>query len=113
MIGCCDSRVSPELIFNARPEEIFVIRNVAARTALRCRGRIPRRRGCSGCARSRPVWGVPAYAKGKVSASPESFTTPWMQRLVPVAHRAGRVAAAWTTITPTWSWLRSISPCSI
>jgi carbonic anhydrase len=29
IIGCCDSRVSPEVIFDARPGEIFVVRNVA------------------------------------------------------------------------------------
>ena len=28
VIGCCDSRVSPEVIFDARPGELFVIRNV-------------------------------------------------------------------------------------
>jgi len=29
LIGCCDSRVSPEVIFDAGPGEIFVVRNVA------------------------------------------------------------------------------------
>ncbi len=29
LIGCCNSRVSPEVIFDADPGEIFVVRNVA------------------------------------------------------------------------------------
>lgn len=30
LIGCCDSRAAPELIFDASPGELFVVRNVAA-----------------------------------------------------------------------------------
>ena len=30
LIGCCDSRVSPEVIFGAGPGEIFVMRNIGA-----------------------------------------------------------------------------------
>lgn len=29
VIACCDSRAAPEIIFNAHPGEIFVVRNVA------------------------------------------------------------------------------------
>src|SRR5579872_2163844 len=29
VIGCCDSRVSPEVIFDAGPGELFIVRNIA------------------------------------------------------------------------------------
>ena len=30
LIGCCDSRAGPEIVFDASPGELFVVRNVAA-----------------------------------------------------------------------------------
>jgi len=29
LVGCCDSRVSPEVIFDAEPGELFIVRNIA------------------------------------------------------------------------------------
>ena len=29
VVSCCDSRVDPAIVFDARPGELFVIRNVA------------------------------------------------------------------------------------
>ena len=29
LIGCCDLRVPPEVIFDAEPGELFIVRNVA------------------------------------------------------------------------------------
>ena len=29
VVGCCDSRVSPEVIFDTHPGELFVVRNIA------------------------------------------------------------------------------------
>lgn len=108
VIGCCDSRVSPEEIFNAAPGEIFDIRNVAnlvppfgednhhhsawaaidyAVSTLRVRNIVVL--GHASCG------GVRAF----VSAGEESFGEPlaaddslgqWLALLTPAARRLGR-----------------------
>lgn len=102
VIGCCDSRVSPEVIFDARPGELFVVRNVA--------NIIPpytpdgQAHGVSaalefgvGALRIRHIvvlghahcGGVKAYAQDSEPLSPGDFIGKWMQLMAPAAHKVG------------------------
>lgn len=102
VIGCCDSRVSPEVIFDAAPGELFVVRNVAnlvppytpdgaqravsaalefAVQALRVKHIVVL--GHARCG------GIRAYAEQGEPLSPGDFIGGWMELIAPTARAAG------------------------
>ena len=111
IISCCDSRVSPEAIFDAGPGELFVLRNVAAL--------IPpyepddRHHGASAALEYAVMalkvqhivvlghaqcGGVRAFAENEANPdlpplSPGDFIGDWIKLLAPAAERVGQPAA--------------------
>ena len=102
VIGCCDSRVSPEVIFDASPGELFVVRNVAnlvppyetqgqyhgtsaalefAVQALRVKHIVVL--GHARCG------GIRAFADDAAPLSPGDFIGRWMSLVAPAAERLG------------------------
>jgi carbonic anhydrase len=102
VIGCCDSRVSPEVIFDAGPGELFVVRNVAnlvppyapdgnyhgvsaalefAVGALKVKHIVVL--GHAHCG------GVKAYAEEAAPLSPGDFIGKWMSLIAPAAVKVG------------------------
>src|SRR6187431_101185 len=102
VIGCCDSRVSPEVIFDARPGELFVVRNVAnlvppyspddtyhgvsaalefAVGALRVKHIVVLGHALCG--------GVRAFAEESAPLSPGDFIGKWMSLIAPAAEKLG------------------------
>src|SRR6187397_234659 len=100
VIGCADSRVSPEVIFNARPGELFVVRNVAnlvppyspdgeyhstsaalefAVQSLKVRNIVVMGHGRCGGIRA-------ALAPDSVPLSPGDFIGKWMSLVAPAAE---------------------------
>ena len=112
LIGCCDSRVAPEVIFDASPGEIFVVRNVAklvppygpsddfhgtsaalefAVMGLRVEHIVVMGHGRCG--------GVRACAEAELDPyqrplSPGDFIGKWMSLIAPVVARVGAPTAA-------------------
>ncbi|HEX2136348.1 MAG TPA: carbonic anhydrase [Microvirga sp.] len=102
VISCCDSRVSPEVIFDANPGELFVVRNVAnlvppyetggeyhgtsaalefAVQALRVKHIVVL--GHARCG------GIRAFADPSEPLSPGDFIGRWMNLIRPAAERLG------------------------
>ncbi len=102
VIGCCDSRVSPEVIFDASPGEIFVARNVAnlvppfetggeyhgtsaalefAVQALKVKHIVVL--GHARCG------GIRAFAEAAAPLSSGDFIGKWMSLITPAAERVG------------------------
>ena len=102
VIGCCDSRVSPEVIFDARPGELFVVRNVA--NIVPPYAPDERAHGVSaalefgvGALKVKHIvvlghaqcGGVKAYAEDAEPLSPGDFIGNWMKLLAPAAEKLG------------------------
>jgi carbonic anhydrase len=102
VIGCCDSRVSPEVIFDAGPGELFVVRNVAnlvppfetggtyhgvsaalefGVAALKVKDIVVL--GHAHCG------GVKAFAEEHEPLSPGDFIGRWMSLMAPAAAKVG------------------------
>jgi carbonic anhydrase len=102
VIGCCDSRVSPEVIFDARPGELFVVRNVAnlvppfetegtyhgvsaalefGVAALKVKHIVVL--GHAHCG------GIKAFAEDAEPLSPGDFIGRWMSLIAPAAEKLG------------------------
>src|SRR5690242_16013415 len=102
MISCCDSRCSPEVIFNARPGELFVARNISglvppytpdgaqravsaslefAVQALKVKHIVVL--GHAQCG------GIRAYAEEGSPLSPGDFIGHWMALIAPAAKAVG------------------------
>src|SRR5512146_2465517 len=102
VIGCCDSRVSPEVIFDASPGELFVARNIAnlvppytpdgaqravsaalefAVQALHVKHIVVLAHAQCG--------GIRAYAEEAAPLSPGDFIGRWMALIAPAAQKLG------------------------
>jgi carbonic anhydrase len=121
VVGCCDSRVSPEVIFDARPGELFVVRNVAniippyepdghahgvsaalefGIAALKIKHIVVL--GHAQCG------GVRAFAEDAEPLSPGDFIGNWMKLMAPAMDKAGPRGS----LSPT-DYLRKLEQANI
>jgi carbonic anhydrase len=105
VIGCSDSRVAPEAIFDARPGELFVVRNVAnlvppyapdsayhgVSAALEFAVQVLRVKHIVVLAHAR-CGGIRAYAEPGAPLSPGDFIGRWMSLIAPTANALPRGA---------------------
>ena len=102
VIGCCDSRVSPEVIFDARPGELFVVRNVANlvppyETDGKYHGVSAALEFGVGVLKVKHIvilghahcGGVRAFAEGAEPISPGDFVGRWMSLMAPATAKVG------------------------
>ena len=102
VIGCCDSRVSPEVIFDAGPGELFVVRNVANlvppfETAGTYHGVSAALEFGIGALKIKHIvvlghahcGGVKAFAEDAEPISPGDFIGRWMSLMAPAAEKVG------------------------
>jgi carbonic anhydrase len=103
VIGCSDSRVSPEVIFDARPGELFVVRNVANivppyEPDARAHGVSAALEFGVGALRVKHIvvlghaqcGGIKAYAEDAEPLSPGDFIGNWMKLMAPAAAKVVR-----------------------
>jgi carbonic anhydrase len=102
VIGCCDSRVSPEVIFDAGPGELFVVRNVGNLVPPyapdgRYHGVSAALEFAVGALRVKDIvvlghahcGGVRAFAMERAPLSPGDFIGKWMSLIAPAAAKVG------------------------
>jgi len=102
VIGCCDSRVSPEVIFDARPGELFVVRNVdnlvpPYETDGKYHGVSAALEFGVGVLKVKHIvilghahcGGIRAYAEDTAPISPGDFIGRWMSLMAPAAEKVG------------------------
>ncbi len=102
VIGCCNSRCSPEVIFNARPGELFVVRNIANLVPPYAPDGNPH--GVSAALEFGVValkvkhivvlghaqcGGVRAFAEDAEPLTPGDFIGKWMSLMAPAAEKIG------------------------
>jgi carbonic anhydrase len=102
LIGCCDSRVSPEVIFDAHPGELFVVRNIANLVPAfesdgACHGVFAALEFAVLVLKVRHIvvmgharcGGIKAFAEHGPPLSPGDSVHQWMSMIAPAAERAG------------------------